>query len=41
MHMGLTIDGNYLDHVKDLHTDEELFEIQNYPIIFIEIGVLE
>jgi len=32
------IDGNYLVSVKDLHTDEELFEIQNYPVILIDTG---
>jgi len=41
MPSGLIIDGDYLVYVKDLHTDEELFEINGFPLITVEIGVWE
>ena len=35
------IDENYLIKVKDSHTPKELLEINQIPIISIEIGVWE
>lgn len=35
------IDENYLVKVEDLHTSKELLEINQIPIISIEIGVWE
>lgn len=41
MSMVTEIDENYFIKVKDLHTPKELLEINQIPIISIEIGVWE
>lgn len=41
MPMVTEIDEDYLVRVKDLHTPKELLEINQIPIITVEVGVWE
>lgn len=41
MSMRLIIDGAFLVNVGDFMSDEELFELNGFPIVFVELSVWE
>lgn len=41
MQMGMIIDGDFLLNVRDVMSDKELFELNGFPIVFVELSVWE
>jgi len=41
MQMGMIIDGDFLLNVRDVMSDNELFELNGFPIVFVELSVWE